>query len=72
VGVGLNMIQYNINQIMQLQAQRLYWHFHAYTTIFGVTFLALISLIFLSIHWFFRKLFLLPQTVEVNQWDTSN
>ncbi|HLO83911.1 MAG TPA: hypothetical protein VK203_02695 [Nostocaceae cyanobacterium] len=69
------MTQQQISRIAQLgklQTQRFFWHFHAYITIFSVMFLTLISLIFLSIHWGFRKLFLLPQIVEANQWDTSS
>ncbi|MBC1213457.1 hypothetical protein GNE08_04390 [Trichormus variabilis ARAD] len=35
---------------------RLWWHTKAYTTVFGMIFLVLASLGFLSIYWFGKKL----------------
>ncbi|MEH1964813.1 MAG: hypothetical protein V7L05_34285 [Nostoc sp.] len=34
-----------------------WWHTKAYGTILGVMLLALVSLILLSMHWFYRRLF---------------
>jgi len=40
--------------------RRLWWHTQGYGTIFGIMFLTLMSLIFLSIHWSYHKLLIVP------------
>lgn len=40
-----------------LQLKGFWWHIKAYGTILGVMLLALVSLIFLSMHWSYRRLF---------------
>ncbi|MBG1269746.1 hypothetical protein [Nostoc sp. WHI] len=59
-------------QWMQLAAQlkRLWWHTKAYKTILGVMLLTLVSLIFLSMHWSYRRLFAVLSHRAINSnWD---
>lgn len=52
-----------INQDLWLPVlflQRLWWHTKNYGTIFSIMLLTLMSLIFLSIHWSYRKLIIVP------------
>ncbi|MEH1767831.1 MAG: hypothetical protein V7L27_19485 [Nostoc sp.] len=44
-------------KLVQLSANRFWWHTKAYTTILSVMLLTLVSLIFLSMHWSYRRLF---------------
>ncbi|MBD2529946.1 hypothetical protein H6G97_10350 [Nostoc flagelliforme FACHB-838] len=44
-------------KLVRLDANGFWLHTKAYTTILGVMLLTLISLIFLSIHWYYRRLF---------------
>ncbi|MBD2627358.1 hypothetical protein [Trichormus variabilis] len=70
-----NSQKVNLFQLLQLltsQIQRLLWHSHAYGTVFGVLILSLGSLIFLGIHWTYRKLFFTPSVVETNEWDMKS
>jgi len=74
----LGITIYNSNSLkigrqwMRLAAQlkRLWWHAKAYKTILGVILLTLVSLIFLSMHWSYRRLFpvLSHQAID-NNWD---
>ena len=41
----------------QLGANEFWWRTKAYTTILGVMLLTLVSLVFLSMHWSYRRLF---------------
>ncbi|MBD2386875.1 hypothetical protein [Cylindrospermum sp. FACHB-282] len=59
-------------QLSKTYLQRFLWHSHAYGTIFAVLLLSLVSLIFLSINWFYRRLFVTPPTVETKEWDISH
>ncbi|MEH1825904.1 hypothetical protein [Nostoc sp.] len=43
-------------KFVQLGANRFWWHTKAYTTILSVMLLTLVSLIFLSMHWSYRRL----------------
>jgi hypothetical protein len=45
-----------ISQIIPALFNRLLWHTKAYTTVFGILFLTLASLVFLYIHWSSKKL----------------
>ncbi|WP_373527093.1 hypothetical protein [Nostoc sp.] len=68
-----NSNSFNIgSQWRQLAAQlkRLWWHTKAYKTILDVMLLTLVSLIFLSMHWSYRRLFsiLSHRTIDSN-WD---
>jgi chromate transport protein ChrA len=54
------------------QLQRLFWHSHAYGTIFSILIFSLVSLIFLAIHWTYRKLFFTHRLVETNKWDLNS
>jgi hypothetical protein len=53
-----------IAQIMKALYNRSLWHTKAYTTVFGILFLTLASLVFLYIHWSGRKL------TQVFQYET--
>ncbi|MDF5734871.1 MULTISPECIES: hypothetical protein [unclassified Nostoc] len=47
-----------------------WWHTKAYGTILGVMLLTLVSLIFLSMHWSYRRLFpFLSHRVIESNWD---
>ncbi|MDZ8261757.1 hypothetical protein [Nostoc sp. ChiQUE01b] len=48
----------NLWKLVRLGANDFRWRTKAYTTILGVMLLTLVSLIFLSIHWYYRRLFL--------------
>jgi hypothetical protein len=54
------------------QIQRSLWHFRAYTTVFTILFFSLISLIFLLIHWTYRKFFSTHSIIETNKWDLNS
>lgn len=54
------------------QTQRILWHFHAYVTVLGVLILSFISLILLTSHWTYRKLFSNRRVIETNQWDLNS
>lgn len=54
------------------QLNKFLWHFHAYSTVFGLMLLTLVSLIFLGIHWTGRKLFFTHPIVEANEWDLNS
>jgi len=54
------------------QTQRISWHLHAYGTVLGVLILSCVSLIFLSIHWTYRKLFSNRRIIETNEWDLNS
>jgi hypothetical protein len=45
-----------ISQTVTVLCKRLWWHSKAYTTVFGIMFLGLASLGFLSIHWSGKKI----------------
>ncbi|MDZ8137173.1 MAG: hypothetical protein RM049_18020 [Nostoc sp. DedQUE04] len=47
----------NFWKLMRLGANDFGWRTKAYTTILGVMLLTLVSLIFLSMHWSYRRLF---------------
>ncbi|MBN3877274.1 MAG: hypothetical protein ACYTXT_25460 [Nostoc sp.] len=47
----------NLWKLVRLGANGFWWRTRAYTTILGVMLLTLVSLIFLSMHWFYRRLF---------------
>ncbi|AFY41775.1 hypothetical protein [Nostoc sp. PCC 7107] len=59
--ISLNNSQ-NIHQILQPAllatafTRRLWWHTKSYGIVFSIMFLTLMSLMFLSIHWSYRKL----------------
>lgn len=59
-------------QLGESKLQRFFWHSHAYGTIFGVLLLSLVSLIFLGINWYYRRLFVTPRDVVTNEWDISS
>ncbi|MBU7582987.1 MAG: hypothetical protein KAF91_08760 [Nostoc sp. TH1S01] len=40
--------------------RRFWWHTKSYGIVFSIMFLTLMSLIFLSIHWSYRKLLIVP------------
>ncbi len=44
-------------KLVRLGANRFWWHTKSYTTILGVMLLTLFSLIFISMHWSYRRLF---------------
>ncbi|MEH2052471.1 hypothetical protein [Nostoc sp.] len=44
-------------KLVQLSANRFWWHTKSYITILGVMLLTLVSLIFLNMHWSYRRLF---------------
>ncbi len=44
--------------ISRASIQRLWWHGQAYGSIFGITLLTLVSMIFLGFHWSYCKLLL--------------
>lgn len=44
-------------KLVRLGANGFWWRTKAYTTILGVMLLTLVSLIFLSMHWSYRRLF---------------
>ncbi|MHC0065578.1 hypothetical protein ACWATR_22215 [Nostoc sp. UIC 10890] len=46
----------NLWKLVRLGANRFWWHTKAYGTILGVMLLTLVSLIFLSMHWSYRRL----------------
>jgi len=46
----------NLWKLVRLGANRFWWHTKAYGTILGVMLLTLVSLILLSMHWFYRRL----------------
>ncbi|QMS91040.1 hypothetical protein HUN01_26920 [Nostoc edaphicum CCNP1411] len=46
----------NLWKLVRLGANRFLWHTKAYGTILGVMLLTLVSLILLSMHWFYRRL----------------
>ncbi|MCC5636585.1 hypothetical protein LC593_12065 [Nostoc sp. CHAB 5844] len=57
----------SVNQVLWLPVRlgtaflrRLWWHTKGYGIIFSIMFLTLMSLIFLSIHWSYRKLLIVP------------
>ncbi len=58
--------------LSKLQIQRFFWHFHAYGTIFGVMLLTLVSLIYLTLYWFYRRFFTIQPLVETNAWDATS
>ncbi|MEH2208330.1 MAG: hypothetical protein V7K53_30360 [Nostoc sp.] len=47
----------NLWKLVRLGANDFWWRTKAYTTIMGVMLLTLVSLIFLSMHWSYRRLF---------------
>ncbi|MEH2059863.1 MAG: hypothetical protein V7K97_27655 [Nostoc sp.] len=47
----------NLWKLVRLRANGFWWHTKSYTTILGVMLLTLVSLIFLSMHWSYRRLF---------------
>lgn len=47
----------NLWKLVRLGANGFWWRTKAYGTILGVMLLTLVSLIFLSIHWSYRRLF---------------
>ncbi|MFN6481986.1 MULTISPECIES: hypothetical protein [unclassified Nostoc] len=53
-------------KLVRLGADGFWWHTKAYTTILGVMLLTLVSLIFLSMHWFYHRLFPL---IDGDRWD---
>ncbi|MDZ7994215.1 MAG: hypothetical protein RM022_017465 [Nostoc sp. EfeVER01] len=44
-------------KLVRLSANEFWWRTKSYTTILGVMLLTLVSLIFLSMHWSYRRLF---------------
>ncbi len=44
-------------KLVRLSANGFWWRSKSYTTILGVMLLTLVSLIFLSMHWSYRRLF---------------
>jgi hypothetical protein len=54
------------------QIQRILWYLHAYGAVLGVLGLSCVSLIFLSIHWTYRKLFSNRRIIETNEWDLNS
>ncbi|WP_445626768.1 hypothetical protein [Nostoc sp. DSM 114167] len=46
----------NLWKVVRLGANGFWWRTKAYTTILGVMLLILVSLIFLSMHWSYRRL----------------
>ena len=53
-----------------VQINRFWWRTKAYGTILGVMLLTLVSLIFLSMHWSYRRLFpFLSHPVIDSNWD---
>ncbi|MBD2420206.1 hypothetical protein H6G54_21365 [Anabaena cylindrica FACHB-243] len=56
----------------KLQLQRLLWHSHTYGTIVSILILSLGSLIFLTTHWTYRKIFFNHRIVETNKWDLNS
>ncbi len=48
-------------QITTAFLNKMWWHTHAYGTIFSIMLLALLSFIFLSLHWSFRKISVLTK-----------
>ncbi len=49
-------------QISTASLNKIWWHTHAYGTVFSVMLLALVSFLFLSLHWSFRKISVLAKT----------
>ncbi|WP_144031363.1 hypothetical protein [Trichormus azollae] len=54
------------------QLKKFLWHCHAYSRVFGLILLTLVSLIFLGIHWTYRKFFFTHAIVEANEWDLKS
>ncbi|MDZ8087788.1 MAG: hypothetical protein RMY16_19805 [Nostoc sp. DedQUE12b] len=46
----------NLGKLVRLGANDFWWRTKSYTTILGVMLLTLVSLIFLSMHWSYRRL----------------
>lgn len=46
---------------------KIWWHTHAYGTVFSIMLLALVSFIFLSLHWSFRKISVLTKVDTVSE-----
>ncbi|MEH2329618.1 hypothetical protein [Nostoc sp.] len=61
----------NFWKLVLLDANGFWWRTKAYTTILGVILLTLVSLIFLSMHWSYRRLFpfLSHQIIGSDTWD---
>lgn len=53
-------------QISTAFLNKMWWHTHAYSTVFSIVLLALVSLIFLSLHWSFRKIAVLMKVDTVS------
>lgn len=67
----------NVNQVLWLPVRwstafvrRLWWHTKGYGIIFSIMFLTLMSLIFLTVHWPYHKLLILP--TSQNELDLEN
>jgi hypothetical protein len=65
-------IQYVQNLFRLFPVQRIALHLYAYITVFRIFILTLVSLIFLSIHWTYCKLFSTRPIVETNEWDLNS
>ncbi|MGM3307103.1 hypothetical protein ACSQ6I_14210 [Anabaena sp. WFMT] len=63
---------FSLWELSKLQLQQLLWHSHAYGTVFSILILSLVSLIFLAIHWTYRKWFFTHHIVETNKWDLNS
>jgi hypothetical protein len=61
----------NLVKLVKSQLQQILWHSQAYGTIFSVMLLTFVSLIFLGIHWTYRRFFLTYRTFTTNEWDIS-
>ncbi|MGF1938132.1 MULTISPECIES: hypothetical protein [unclassified Nostoc] len=60
----------NLWKLMRLNANGFWWRTKAYGTILGVMLLTLVSLIFLSMHWSYHRLFpFLSHRVIDSNWD---
>jgi hypothetical protein len=46
---------------------KMWWHTHAYGTVFSIMLLALVSFIFLSLHWSLRKIAVLTKVDSVSE-----
>ncbi|BCL37139.1 hypothetical protein [Nostoc sp. MS1] len=51
---------------------KIWWHTHAYSTVFSIVLLALVSFIFLSLHWSFRKIAVLTKADTVSEHEITS
>ena len=54
-------------QISTAFLNKIWWHTHAYGTVFSIVLLGLVSFIFLSLHWSFRKIAVLTKVDTVSE-----